>query len=112
MAVYTRGDQHALYIILFIRHCSDVYNLLVALTRVLPLLVIKQKIYIYIVHSFTVYVAVVGEYNDFLSFPDDDEQVLLKSSFSGLRLADDVYKYNNIQNKNTCIHRRVTDKKK
>lgn len=58
----------------------------------------------------------VGEYNDFLSFPDDDEQVLLKSSFSGLHLADDVQiqnnNNNNKQNKNTCIHRRVTDKKK
>lgn len=54
----------------------------------------------------------VGKYNDFLSFPDDDEQVLLKSSFSGLHLADDVQIQYNKQNKNTCIHRRVTDKKK
>jgi len=40
------------------------------------------------------YVTVVGEYNDFLSFLDDDEQVLLKSPFSGLPYVSwTMYKY-------------------
>lgn len=69
---FTRAESttRLIYNILFIRHCSDVYNLLVALTRVLPLLVIKQNVYIYTLYIASRYTSLWSENTmTFFRFP-------------------------------------------